>query len=237
MYENSPLPSTFFFAVIPKLSLFVLFVRIFFYSFSGFIDYFRYIFVIFVILSVIVGSFGGISQKKLKSLLVYSSVSHMGYCLMALVVGTNESMQMLLCYLMVYSFSGLCLWSILMLLNLKRKYSHKQNKDLTDFSLLYKSNSTLALFLGIALFSLAGLPPMIGFLVKISLFLTAVESSLYFITFISMITSVIATFYYLKLIKIIYFENTLVGNLYYPVKTELAIIISILFFLFIFCFF
>ena len=236
VYENSPSPSTFFFAVVPKISLFVLFIRIFFYSFSGFIDYFRYIFVIFVILSAIVGSFGGISQKKLKSLLVYSSISHMGYCIMALCVGTNESVQMLFCYLIVYSFSGICVWAILISLNLKTSYLNKHNKDLTDFSLLSSSNYTMAIFFGAALFSVAGLPPMVGFLVKISLFLTAVESSLYFITFVSMLTSVIATFYYLKLIKIIYFENKLTGKLYYPIQGKSAILISILFLMFIYSF-
>ena len=237
VYENSPSPSTFFFAVIPKISLFVLFIRIFFYSFSGFIDYFRYVFVIFVILSTIVGAFGGISQKKLKSLLVYSSISHMGYCIMALCVGTNESVQMLFCYLIVYSFSGICIWAILISLNLKTSYLNKHNKDLTDFSLLSSSNYIMAIFFGTALFSVAGLPPMIGFLVKISLFLTAVESSLYFITFVSMLTSVVATYYYLKLIKIIYFENKLTGKLYYPIKDKSAILISILFLMFIYSFF
>lgn len=236
VYENSPSPSTFFFAVVPKISLFVLFIRIFFYSFSGLIDYFRYIFVIFVILSAIVGSFGGISQKKLKSLLVYSSISHMGYCVMSLCVGTNESVQMLFCYLIVYSFSGICIWAILMSLTLKTSYSNKYSKDLTDFALLSHSNYTMSIFFCTALFSVAGLPPMVGFLVKISLFLTAVESSLYFITFVSMITSVVATFYYLKLIKIIYFENKLTGKLYHPIETKSAILISILFLMFIYTF-
>merc|ERR1712066_591244 len=89
VYENSPSP--FFFSVIPKVSIFVVFIRIFFYSFYGFIPTMRHLTVIFVILSFIMGSFGGILQKKLKSLLVYSSISHMGYCLMAFCSGTLSS--------------------------------------------------------------------------------------------------------------------------------------------------
>ena len=160
----------------------------------------------------------------------------MGYCIIALCVGTDESVQMLFCYLIVYSFSGICTWSIFISLDLKTSYLNKHNKDLTDFSLLSSSNYTISIFFGATLLSLAGLPPMVGFLVKVSLLLTAVESSLYFITFVTMFTSVIAAFYYLKLIKIIYFENKLTGRLYYSIQSKSSILLSILFLTFIYPF-
>jgi len=214
----------------------VLLLRIFYYSFFGFFESWRYFIVISVILSVIVGSFGGLEQRKLKSLLVYSSISHMGYALIAFSAGTLESVQMLFCYLVVYSFSGLCVWSIFLLTRVKNNSLQKQNKDLTDLVLLGKSNYMLAIFFTTVLFSVAGFPPMIGFLVKISVFLTAIESSMYFIALLSILCSVIGTFYYIRLIKILYFEKVLVGKLYHPIKLQSSVLISLLFFLFLFLF-
>lgn len=236
VYEGSPSASTFFFSVVPKLAIFILLLRIYYYSFYGFFESWRYVITVAILLSVIVGSFGGLVQRKLKSLLVYSSISHMGYGLIAFSAGTFESMQMLFCYLIVYSFSGLCVWSIFLLTRLKTNYLQKQNKDLTDLILLGKSNYMLAVFFTTVLFSIAGFPPMIGFLVKISVFLTAIESSMYFIAILSILCSVVGTFYYIRLIKILYFEKVLVGKLYYPITTQSSILISFLFFLFIFLF-
>jgi NADH-quinone oxidoreductase subunit N len=236
VYEGSPSASTFFFAVVPKLAIFVLLLRIYYFSFYDFFESWRYLVVISILLSVIVGSFGGLEQRKLKSLLVYSSISHMGYALIAFSAGTFESIQMLFCYLIVYSFSGLCVWSIFLLTRLKTNYLQKQNKDLTDLVLLSKSNYMLAIFFTTVLFSIAGFPPMIGFLVKISVFLTAIESSMYFVAVLSILCSVVGTFYYIRLIKILYFEKVLAGKLYYPITTQSSILISFLFFLFIFLF-
>lgn len=237
VYENSPTFSTFFFAIMPKIAIFVLLIRIFYFSFFGFFESWRYIVAMAIILSVIVGSFGGLEQRKLKSLLVYSSISHMGYALIAFNAGTFESIQMLFSYLLVYTFSGLCIWSIFLLTKLKTNYHQKQNKDLTDLVALGKSNYVLAIFFTTVLFSVAGFPPMIGFLVKISVFLTSLESSMYFVSLISILCSVVGTFYYLRLIKIMYFEKVLVGKLYYPIQTQSSIIISFLFFCLIFLFF
>ena len=236
VYEGSPSSSTFFFSVVPKLAIFVLLVRIFYYSFYGFVENWRHFIVLIVIFSILIGSFGGLEQRKLKTLLVYSTVSHMGYSLIAFSAGTFESLQMLLSYLIVYSFSGLCIWSIFMLTKIKTIYTQKQNKDLTDLVLLSKSNYILAIFFTTVLFSVAGFPPMIGFLVKMGIFLTAVEVSMYFVALISILCSVVGTFYYIRLIKILYFEKVSVGKLYYPINSQSSVIISLLFFLFLFLF-
>jgi len=119
---------------------------------------------------VIVSSFGGIEQKRLKSLLAYSSVSHMGYTLIAFSTGTFEGMQAVFCYLFLYMIAGLCFWSIFLVLPLKYNYDKKQNKDLADLISLSKANNVLALFFSTVLLSIAGIPPMIGFLVKIGIF-------------------------------------------------------------------
>ena len=187
-------------------------------------------------LTILVGSFAGLEQKKLKSLLAYSSISHMGYTLIAFCTGTFEGIQMLFCYLFLYMIAGLSMWSILLLLRLKYKYIKKQNKDLADLNLLNKSNNILALFFSIVLLSIAGLPPMIGFLVKISVFLVSVEAFMYFLAIISILCSVISTFYYIRIVKIMYFENSVAGKLYYPIKSNISILVVCLFYFLLFLF-
>jgi NADH-quinone oxidoreductase subunit N len=187
-------------------------------------------------LSIIVGAFAGLEQKKLKSLLAYSSISHMGYTLIAFSTGTFEGIQMLLCYLFLYMLAGLCVWSIFLLLRLKSKYTKKQNKDLADLNLLSKSNNILALFFSVVLLSIAGLPPMIGFLVKISIFLVSVEAFMYFVAIISILCSVVSTFYYIRIVKIMFFENYVAGKLYYPIKSHMSVVIVCIFYLLFFLF-
>ena len=236
VYEGSLSSSTFFFAVIPKLGIFVLLIRIFYYSFYGFIDNWRYYVVIISILTIVVGSFVGLEQRKLKSLLAYSSISHMGYALISFTTGTFEGIQMLFCYLIIYMCSGLCIWSIFLLTRLKNNNVQKHNKDLTDFVLLSKSNKILAIFLATVLLSVAGFPPMIGFLVKIGIFLASIEASMYFVALVSILCSVISTFYYIRIVKILFFEKVLVGKLYYPITTQRAAVVTFLFYLLIFLF-
>ena len=113
------------------------------------------------------------------------------------------------------------------MLQLKYRYTKKQNKDLADLNSLSKSNNILALFFSTVLLSIAGLPPMVGFLVKIGIFLVLVEASMYFIAIISILCSVISTFYYIRIIKIMYFESSIVGKLYYPIKSSVSNINSL----------
>ena len=237
VYEGSPSSSTFFFVVISKLSLFVLLIRICYSSFYCFVDSWQFYCLITAVLSIFVGAVAGLKQRKLKSLLAYSSISHMGYALLSFSSGSLEGVQMLFFYLIIYMISGLSIWSIILALRLKiSSYKNKFNKDLGDLTLLKNSNSILAFILGILLFSLAGIPPMIGFLAKMSIFLAAIGSSMYVIVLVSILLSVISTFYYIRIIKILYFENVLVGRLYYPIYTKKTIIISFLAFFLIFLF-
>ena len=238
VYEGSPTSSAMFFSVVPKIALFVFLVRLFNYSFEGFLNSWRYFLVTIILLSIIVGSFGGLEQRKMKSLLVYSSISHMGYSLIAFSTGTVEGLQFLFCYLIIYSFSGLCIWSIFIFLRLKISSNNsKQNKDLSDFVQLNKSNTMVSIFFSSVLFSLAGFPPLIGFLVKLGIFLVAIDTSMYLVAFISILCSVVATFYYIRVIKVLFFEKVLVGRLYYPINTQKAMLIVALFYsiIFLFC--
>lgn len=160
----------------------------------------------------------------------------MGYTLLAFSTGTFEGMQILFCYLFLYMIAGLCIWSIFVVLQMKYRYIKKQNKDLADLNSLNKSNNILALFFSTVLLSIAGLPPMVGFLVKIGIFLAAIETSMYFVAIISILCSVISTFYYIRLIKIMYFESSITGKLYYPIKSNISILIVCLFYFLLFLF-
>ena len=232
VYEGSPTSSSFFFAAITKLSIFVLLIRICFFNFhSAFVHWQFYFFWIGVI-SVFVGSFGGLKQRRLKTLLAYSSITNMGYALLALGTATVIGIQMLFFHIVIYMISGLCTWSILTFLRLKnKKLSNKYNKELSDLALLRKSNPALAFAFSLTMFSIAGIPPMVGFLAKMGIFLSVINIYFYIFAAASAVFSVIATFYYIRVIKVVYFENLLVGKLYYPINSSNTILLSFLIFL------
>jgi NADH-quinone oxidoreductase subunit N len=237
VFEGSPTSSTIFFAVITKLSVFVILIRICYSSFFGLKDCWQFYSLWIGLFSIFVGSFGGLKQRKFKTLLAYSSTSHMGYVLLALSTGTYISIQMLLFYMVIYMISGLCIWSVFLLLRLKNVTTlSKYSKELGDLVLLRKSNSAIAFVLALSMFSIAGIPPMVGFLAKLGVFLPLIWFSVYFVAFVSVLFSVISTFYYIRIIKILYFENLLVGKLYYPIKSNKTFILSTLAFLLVFLF-
>ena len=238
VYEGSPSSSTFFFMVLSKFGIFVFLLRLCYFSFYSFIPYWQFYSVVVASISVFVGSVAGLKQRKLKSLLTYSSINNMGFVLLAFSVGGFEGIQVKFYYLIVYILASVCIWSIVLNLQLKKKhYFEKQNRDLGDLALLQESNSVLAQNLGITLFSLAGLPPMVGFLAKMGVFKALSSVSIYYFSVINILFSVIATFYYLRITKIIFFENILVGNLYATIYSKKVFIINLLTFLIIFLFF
>jgi len=229
VYEGSPISSTIFFAVIAKFSIFVLMIRLCYTSFFSCSDCWQFYSLWIGIFSIFVGSFGGLRQRRLKTLLAYSSTSHMGYSLLAFSTSTYLGIQALLFYMTIYMLSGLCMWSIILVLKMKKNSSYsKYNKELGDLTLLRKSNPSLAFALALSMFSIAGIPPLIGFLAKMNVFLSVMGASFYVVALISILCSVVSTFYYIRVIKILYFENLLVGKLYYPINTLQTLIISVL---------
>ena len=238
VYEGSPSSSTFFFMVLSKFGIFVFLLRLCYFSFYSFIPYWQFYSIIVASTSVFIGSVAGLKQRKLKSLLTYSSINNMGFVLLAFSAGGFEGIQVKFYYLIVYILASVCIWSIVLNLQLKKnQYFEKQNRDLGDLALLQESNSVLAQNLGITLFSLAGLPPMVGFLAKMGVFKALSGVSIYYFSVINILFSVIATFYYLRITKIIFFENILVGNLYATINSKKVFIINLLTFLLIFLFF
>lgn len=237
VYEGSPSSSTFFFMVISKFSIFVFLLRICYSSFYSLISYWQFYSLIVATLSVFIGAVAGLKQRRLKSLLTYSSINNMGFVLLSFSVGGFEGVQVQFYYLIVYMLASVGIWAIILNLKLKKKMnSEKQNKDLGDLALLQESNPIIAQNLGITLFSLAGLPPTVGFLAKMGVFKALTGVSMYFFAVINILFSVIGTFYYLRIIKIIFFENLLVGNLYETMNTKKTFIINLLAFALLFLF-
>jgi Proton-conducting membrane transporter len=232
VYEGSPTSSSFFFAVMTKLSVFVLLIRLCYITFHHAYESWQFYFFWVGVFSVFVGAFGGLKQRKIKTLLAYSSTTNMGYALLALGLCTKLGIEMLFFHLVIYIISGLCTWSMLLFLRLKTKrFKNKYNKELGDLVLLQKSNPALAFALSLTMFSIAGIPPMIGFLAKMGVFLSLLQGEFYVFVIASAMFSVVATFYYIRIIKVLYFENLLVGKLYYSIKTTKTITLSILIFL------
>lgn len=232
VYEGSPSSSTFFFMVISKLGIFVFLLRICYSCFYSFISYWQFYSLIVATISIFIGAFAGLKQRKLKSLLTYSSINNMGFVLLAFSVGSFEGIQIQFYYLIVYILTSLCIWAIILSLKLKKKmYFEKQNRDLGDLALLQESNNIIAQNLAITLFSMAGLPPLVGFIAKMGVFKALSVVSIYFFSVINILFSVIATFYYLRIVKIIFFENILVGSLYSAINSKKVFLINLLNFL------
>jgi hypothetical protein len=237
IYEGSPSSTTFFFTVISKISIFIFLLKICYISFYSFITDWQLYLLVVSLISIIVGAIGGLKQKKFKSLLAYSSISNMGLILVSFSAGNFEGIKAIFYYFIIYILSGLAIWSIILILRLKKKNSsEKHNKDLGDFSILKESNIVLAYASVITLFTIAGIPPTVGFLAKIYIFLSLTTASLYFIALISIVSTVISTFYYIRILKTIFFENLLVGKLFYPIYSKNIIICNFLFLLLLFLF-
>jgi NADH-quinone oxidoreductase subunit N len=204
VYEGSPISSTIFFAVIPKIVLFAIFLRLFQNIFSNFEETFLFVLIFSSIASVIVGSFVALKQKKLKRLLAYSSINHVGYLLLAFASNSLEGTQALFFYLIVYMITSLCVWSIFLSLN--TLLNEQKSKTLVDLASVAILNPVLGFTAMVALFSLAGVPPLAGFFAKMEIFISALSASLFWPSLIAILLSVISSYYYIRLIKTVYFE-------------------------------
>jgi len=154
---------------------------------------------------MVFGSVAAIGQKNLKRLMAYSSISHMGFALAGLAVGTNDGIQSSVSYMSIYIVMNLAFFSCLLMLRRKDKYF----ENLDDLSGLSKNHPLLSASLLITLFSLAGIPPLAGFFAKFYVFLSVIKKDMYLLAIIGLLSTVVAAFYYLRIIKIIYFDEKL----------------------------
>ena len=203
VYEGSPTSVTSFFALIPKIAAISVFIRFMYVPFINVISQWQTIVVFLSIASMILGAFAAIGQTNIKRLMAYSSIGHMGYALAGIATGSNQGIQSTIIYITIYLFMNLGIFGCIFLMKRENIFY----EDISELSGLSKNHPMLALGFLIILFSLAGIPPLAGFFAKFYVFMAVIEVKMYALAIIGLITTVVSAFYYLRIIKIIYFDK------------------------------
>jgi len=203
VYEGAPTSVTSFFALVPKIAALSVFIRFMYVPFLNVIEQWQTIIIFLSIASMILGAVAAIGQDNIKRLMAYSSIGHMGYALAGLATGTNSGIQSTIIYLTIYLVMNLGAFGCIFMM--KRENIFYEN--INDLSGLSKNHPLLALGFLIILFSLAGIPPLAGFFAKFYIFMAVIESKMFVLAIIGLITTVVSAFYYLRIIKIIYFDK------------------------------
>jgi NADH-quinone oxidoreductase subunit N len=203
VYEGSPTSVTSFFALVPKIAALSVFIRFMYVPFANVLNHWQTIVIFLSIASMILGAVAAIGQSNIKRLMAYSSISHMGYALAGLSTGTNLGIQSTIIYLTIYLIMNLGAFGCIMMM--KREDIYYEN--INELSGLSKNHPMLALSLVIILFSLAGIPPLAGFFAKFYIFTAVIGANMYMLAIIGLLTTVVSAFYYLRIVKIIYFDK------------------------------
>jgi NADH-quinone oxidoreductase subunit N len=203
VYEGAPTPITAFFASAPKVAAIAAFVRVSVNAFPGITAQWQQIIIGVAIASMLLGAFAAIGQRNIKRLMAYSSIGHMGYALIGLAAATGEGVQGVLVYMAIYV--AMTLGTFACIVSMRR--NHKPFEDIADLSGLARTNPAQAFVLAMLLFSLAGVPPMAGFFAKFYIFLAAIKAGLFVLAVLGVIASVVGAYYYLLIIKIMYFDD------------------------------
>ncbi len=203
VYEGAPTPVTAFFAAAPKVAAAALFVRTMVSPFGNITPDWQQIVIFVSIASMALGAFAAIGQNNIKRLLAYSSIGNMGYALVGLAAGTKEGVQGVVVYMMIYLIMTLGTFACVLAM---RRRGHMV-EQISDLAGLARNNKGLAFVFAMLMFSLAGIPPLAGFFAKYFVFLAAVQAGLYTLAIIGVVTSVVGAFYYLRIVKIIYFDE------------------------------
>jgi NADH-quinone oxidoreductase subunit N len=203
VYEGAPTPITAFFSVAPKVAALCLFLRVLVGPFAAMIEQWQQVIVLISILSMLWGSVAAITQKSIKRLMAYSSIGHVGYALIGLAVGNEEGARGLLFYLLIYVFMNIGTFAVILSMRVNGRYV----EEISDLAGLSKNNPLMAAALAALMFSMAGIPPLAGFLGKFYIFVAAVNAGFVPLAVIGLLASVIGAFYYIRIIKLIYFDE------------------------------
>jgi len=207
VYEGAPTPVTAFFAAVPKLAAMALLVRVLSTAFPGDVVKWQQIIVFISIASMVLGAFAAIGQNNIKRLLAYSSIGHVGFALVGLAANTESGVQGVLIYLAIYLPMTLGAFACVLAMRREGGPNNGAVEDITELAGLSKTNPTMAFILTALMFSLAGIPPLAGFLAKLFVFRAAVEANLWALAVIGVIASVIGAYYYLRVVKIMFFDE------------------------------
>jgi NADH-quinone oxidoreductase subunit N len=203
VYEGAPTPVTAFFASAPKMAAIAVTIRVMVTAFPGIATQWQQIIVFISILSMAIGSFAAIGQTNIKRLMAYSSIGHMGFALVGLTAGTAAGVQAVVCYMAIYLVMTLGTFAAILSMRVKGT----SVEAITDLSGLARTNGAMAFFLGLMMFSLAGIPPLAGFFAKWYVFNSAIQAGLYPLAVIGVLLSTVAAYYYLRIVKIMYFDD------------------------------
>ncbi len=206
VYEGAPTPITAFFSVAPKVAALCLFLRVLVGPFASMIEQWQQVIVLISILSMLWGSVAAITQKNIKRLMAYSSIGHVGYALIGLAVGNEEGARGLLFYLLIYVIMNVGTFAVILSMRVKGRYV----EEITDLAGLAKTNPLMAAAVAALMFSMAGIPPLAGFLGKYFIFVAAVNAGFVPLAVIGLLASVIGAFYYIRVIKLVYFDEATV---------------------------
>ena len=228
VYEGSSTSVTSFFSIVPKIAALTVFIRFLYVPFVNLIDQWQMIIIFISVSSMILGAIAAIGQNNIKRLMAYSSIGHMGFALAGLSIGTNDGIQSSIIYLFIYLVMNLGVFTCIFMM--KRKSIFYENID--ELSGLSKNHPVISICLLIFLFSLAGIPPLAGFFGKFYIFMSVIKSKMYFLAIVGLLSTVVSAFYYLRIIKIIYFDEPKESfeiNINYGLK--ISLILSTLFIL------
>lgn len=204
VYEGAPTPVTAFFAIAPKIAAIALLTRVLTGPFGGLAAEWTQVLIVMSVASMALGGIAAIVQTNIKRLLAYSSIGHVGYALIGLIVGGAAGLQAVIVYMTLYVVMSAGAFCVV----LSMKKGGKMVENISDLSGLGKSRPALALAMAIMMFSMAGIPPLAGFFGKLFIFQVAMNAGLYVLSVIGVLTSVIAAYYYIRIIKVMYFEES-----------------------------
>ncbi|MTW16232.1 NADH-quinone oxidoreductase subunit NuoN [Rhodoplanes serenus] len=221
VYEGAPTPITAFFAAAPKVAAIAVFVRVTMTAFPTVGPQWQQIVVFVSIASMALGSFAAIGQTNIKRLMAYSSIGHVGFALVGLAAGTVEGVQGVMIYMAIYL--AMTLGTFAVIIAMKREEGPVE--EIADLAGLARTKPGVAFVLGMMLFSLAGIPPLAGFFAKFYVFLAAVNAGLYVLAVIGVVTSVVGAYYYLAIVKVMYFDEP--APALSPMRGELGLVLAV----------
>ncbi len=205
VYEGAPTPVTAFFAIAPKIAALALFMRVMIGPFGGLVAEWQQIVIFVSMASMLLGAFAALSQTNIKRLMAYSSIGHVGYALIGIAAGTEAGIQGVLIYLAIYLAMNLGTFACI----LSMHRGEQMVEGINDLAGLGKTHKMLALALTLFMFSMAGIPPLAGFIGKLYIFMPAIDAGLYLLAIVGVLASVVSAVYYLRIIKIMYFDDVI----------------------------
>mgnify|MGYP001369967833 FL=1 len=232
VYEGAPNSITAFFAIVPKIAAVALIYRFCLVPFENFYLEWSQIVIFLSVASMFLGAIAAIAQSNIKRLLAYSSIGHIGYILIALVAANDDGVKASSIYMFSYMVMNIAIFTILLSIKVKNEYL----VNISDLKGLSKSNPIVSLSISIIMLSMAGIPPFVGFFGKFYVFIAAIENELYVLSILGVLASVISAYYYLRIIKIMYFdEKNNEEQLIFKISFQSKVILSLSLFIII-CF-